>query len=147
MAHRMMTTALIGALTLVSQGAFAQDAAKPAKALTSNEVTSMLTAKGYTKVHDVKFEHGVWTADARSGDGKDVDVHIDPVTGRVYGDQTASRLSEADVRAALSTGGYADVHDLKFKDGLWKADAKHNGQKVELHVDPDDGHVVSVHND
>ncbi|MEA9606367.1 PepSY domain-containing protein [Xanthomonas campestris pv. plantaginis] len=147
MAHRMMTTALIGALTLVSHGAFAQDAAKPAKALTSNEVTSMLTAKGYTKVHDVKFEHGVWTADARSGDGKDVDVHIDPVTGRVYGDQTTSRLSEADVRAALSTGGYADVHDLKFKDGLWRADAKRNGQKVELHVDPDDGHVVSVDND
>ncbi|PPU56310.1 peptidase propeptide and ypeb domain-containing protein [Xanthomonas dyei] len=142
-----MTTALIGALTLVSHGAFAQDAAKPAKALTSNEVTSMLTAKGYTKVHDVKFEHGVWTADARSGDGKDVDVHIDPVTGRVYGDQTTSRLSDADVRAALSTGGYADVHDLKFKDGLWKADAKRNGQKVELHVDPDDGHVVSVDND
>ncbi|KGK56530.1 putative membrane protein YkoI [Xanthomonas arboricola] len=147
MAHRMMTTALIGALALVSQGAVAQEAAKPAKALTSNEVTSMLAAKGYTKVHDVKFEHGVWTADARSGDGKDVDVHIDPVTGRVYGDQTTSRLSEADVRAALSTGGYADVHDLKFKDGLWKADAKRNGQKVELHVDPDDGHVVSVDND
>ncbi|MEA5125953.1 PepSY domain-containing protein [Xanthomonas floridensis] len=147
MAHRMMTTALIGALTLASHGAFAQDAAKPAKALTSTEVTSMLTAKGYTKVHDVKFEHGVWTADARSGDGKDVDVHIDPVTGRVYGDQTTSRLSEADVRAALSTGGYSDVHDLKFKDGLWKADAKRNGQEVELHVDPDDGHVVSVDGD
>ncbi|KTF31800.1 PepSY domain-containing protein [Xanthomonas vesicatoria] len=147
MSHRMMTTALIGALTFVSHGAVAQEAGKPAKALTSNEVTSMLTAKGYTKVHDVKFEHGVWTADARSGDGKDVDVHIDPVTGRVYGDQTTSRMSEADVRAALSTGGYADVHDLKFKDGLWKADAKRNGQKVELHVDPDDGHVVSVDND
>ncbi|MCC8536110.1 PepSY domain-containing protein [Xanthomonas axonopodis pv. poinsettiicola] len=147
MAHRMMTTALIGALTLASQVAFAQDAAKPANALTSTEVTSMLTAKGYTKVHDVKFEHGVWTADARSGDGKDVDVHIDPVTGRVYGDQTTSRLSEADVRAALSTGGYSDVHDLKFKDGLWKADAKRNGQEVELHVDPDDGHVVSVDGD
>ncbi|MCC4604770.1 PepSY domain-containing protein [Xanthomonas campestris] len=147
MTHRMMTTALIGALTLASHGAFAQDAAKPAKALTSTEVTSMLTAKGYTKVHDVKFEHGVWTADARSGDGKDVDVHIDPVTGRVYGDQTTSRLSEADVRAALSTGGYSDVHDLKFKDGLWKADAKRNGQEVELHVDPDDGHVVSVDGD
>ncbi|MCC4619673.1 PepSY domain-containing protein [Xanthomonas cassavae CFBP 4642] len=147
MAHRMMTTAVIGALTLVSHGAFAQDAAKPAKALTSTDVTSMLTAKGYTKVHDVAFEHGVWTADARSGDGKDVDVHIDPVTGRVYGDQTTSRLSEADVRAALSTGGYSDVHDLKFKDGLWKADAKRNGQRVELHVDPDDGHVVSVDGD
>ncbi|MEQ7926738.1 PepSY domain-containing protein, partial [Xanthomonas citri pv. malvacearum] len=118
-----------------------------AKALTSGEVTSMLTAKGYTKVHDLKFEHGVWTADARSGDGKDVDVRIDPVTGRVYGDQTTSKLSEADVRAALSTGGYSDVHDLKFKDGLWKADAKRNGQKVELHVDPEDGHVVSVEND
>ncbi len=102
MAHRLMKTALIGALALAAQGAFAQAAAdKPAKALTAREVTSMLTDKGYTKVHDVKFEHGVWTADARSGDGKDVDVRIDPVTGRVYGDQTTSKLSEADIRAAL----------------------------------------------
>ncbi|QOY20018.1 PepSY domain-containing protein [Xanthomonas citri] len=147
MTQRLMKTALIGALALLLQGTLAQAADKPAKALTSGEVTSMLTAKGYTKVHDVKFEHGVWTADARSGDGKDVDVHIDPVTGRIYGDQTTSKLSEADVRASLSTGGYADVHDLKFTDGLWKADAKRNGQKVELHVDPEDGHVVSVDND
>ncbi|WAW91276.1 PepSY domain-containing protein [Xanthomonas citri pv. malvacearum] len=147
MTQRLMKTALIGVLALVSQGALAQAVDKPAKALTSGEVTGMLTAKGYTKVHDLKFEHGVWTADARSGDGKDVDVRIDPVTGRVYGDQTTSKLSEADVRAALSTGGYSDVHDLKFKDGLWKADAKRNGQKVELHVDPEDGHVVSVEND
>lgn len=90
MTQRLMKAALIGALALVSQGAWAQAADKLAKALTSVEVTSMLTAKGYTKVHDVKFEHGVWTADARSGDGKDVDVHIDPVTGRVYGDQATS---------------------------------------------------------
>ncbi|CAE1132282.1 putative membrane protein YkoI [Xanthomonas arboricola] len=148
MAYRLMKTALIGALAMAAQGAFAQAAAdKPAKALTSSEVTSMLTGKGYTKVHDVKFEHGVWTADARSGDGKDVDVRIDPVTGRVYGDQTTSKLSEADIRAALSTGGYSNVHDLKFEDGLWNADAERGGQKVELHVDPEDGHVVSVDND
>ncbi|MBB3813206.1 putative membrane protein YkoI [Xanthomonas arboricola] len=148
MAYRLMKTALIGALAVAAQGAFAQAAAdKPAKALTSNEVTSMLTGKGYTKVHDVKFEHGVWTADARSGDGKEVDVRIDPVTGRIYGDQTTSKLSEADIRAALSTGGYSNVHDLKFEDGLWNADAERGGQKVELHVDPEDGHVVSVDND
>ncbi|MBB4758119.1 peptidase propeptide and ypeb domain-containing protein [Xanthomonas arboricola] len=148
MAYRLMKTALIGALAMAAQGAFAQAAAdKPAKALTSSEVTSMLTGKGYTKVHDVKFEHGVWTADARSGDGKDVDVRIDPVTGRVYGDQTTSKLIEADIRAALSTGGYSNVHDLKFEDGLWNADAERGGQKVELHVDPEDGHVVSVDND
>lgn len=56
MAHRLMKTALIGALALASHGAFAQAAAdKPAKALTSAEITSMLTSKGYTKVHDVKF--------------------------------------------------------------------------------------------
>ncbi|ALS93215.1 peptidase propeptide and ypeb domain-containing protein [Xanthomonas oryzae] len=114
MTQRLMKTALIGALALASHSAFAQAAAdRPAKALTCVEVTSMLTAKGYAKVHDVTFEHGVWTADARSGHGQDVDVHIDPVTGRVYGDQTTSKLSEADVRAALSTRGYADVHDLK----------------------------------
>lgn len=56
-------------------------------------------------------------------------------------------LSEADIRAALSTDGYSNVHDLKFEDGLWNADAERGGQKVELHVDPEDGHVVSVDND
>ena len=148
MAQRLMTIALVGALALTAHGAFAQDAAKPAKALTSAEVSSMLTAKGYTQVPDIKFEHGVWTADARSGDGKDVDVRIDPTTGRVYGDQTTSKMSEADIRAALSTKGYSKVHDLKFEDGLWKADAEQSGgQKVDLHVDPEDGHVVSVDND
>ncbi|MBB5865351.1 PepSY domain-containing protein [Xanthomonas sp. 3058] len=147
MTYRLMKAALIGTLALASHAAFAQAAAKPTKALTSHEVTSMLTGKGYTKVHDVKFEHGVWTADARSGDGKDVDVRIDPVTGRVYGDQTTSALSEADVRAALSSNGYSNVHDLKFKDGLWKADAMQGAQKVELHIDPEDAHVVSREND
>ncbi|QBG86491.1 PepSY domain-containing protein [Xanthomonas oryzae] len=114
MTRRLKKTALIGALALASHSAFAQAAAdRPAKALTCVEVTSMLTAKGYTKVHDVTFEHGVWTADARSGHGQHLDVHIGPVTGRVYGGQTTSKLSEADVRAARSIGGYADVHDLK----------------------------------
>ncbi|AOD13448.1 PepSY domain-containing protein [Xanthomonas fragariae] len=147
MTQRLLKTALIGALALASHGAFAQAAAdKPAKALTSAEVASMLTAKGYTKVHDVKFKHGVWTADARSGDGKNVDVRIDPVTGRVYGDHTTSKLNEADIRAALSTNGYLNVHDLAFENGLWKAEAKRGGQKVDLQLDPEDGHVVSVDN-
>ncbi len=67
----------------------------------------MLTAQGYRDVHDVEFEDGVWKADAKSGDGKHVDLKIDPATGRVYPDEMASPMSEDDVRAALSAAGYS----------------------------------------
>jgi len=121
---------------------------QPNQALTSAEVTSMLTAQGYRDVHDVKFEDGVWKADAKSGDGKDLDLKIDPATGRAYPDRMASRMGEDDVRAALATAGYSKVHDVEFDDGLWKAHAENRaGKDMKVQVDPDDGQIVAAEND
>lgn len=138
------------ALTLgLSGAAFAQQApARPAQALTSAEVTSMLTAQGYRNVHDVKFEDGVWKADAESGDGKDLDLKVDPATGRVYPDAVASRMNEDDVRAALAAAGYSKVRDVEFDDGLWKAHAENRaGKDMKVQIDPDVGQVVAAEND
>lgn len=147
MAMTTMRTTLLAA-TLTAASAFAQ--AQPAKgeAITSAQVEALLTAKGFTKVHDVKFKDGLWKAEAKSGDGKGVDLRIDPVSGRIYGDQRTARLGETDVRAALTANGYSKIHDLKFEDGLWRAKAEQaSGQDVVLRVDPNDGLVVSAQND
>jgi hypothetical protein len=120
-------------------------AAALAQAMTAPQVQAKLTEQGYTKIHDVEFKDGMWHADAKSADGNDVDVRIDPATGKVYPEEEVSKLSEADVRASLSTQGYTDVHDVDFDDGVWKAKARNAaGNKVELRVDPASGKIIGT---
>ena len=53
------------------------------------------------------------------------------------------RLSERDVRAALSTDGYTHVRDVDFSDGIWTAKADNAaGATVRLQVDPETGRVI-----
>jgi len=113
------------------------------QALTEHQVQSSLEQQGYTKVHDLNFRDGVWTAKARSADGQKVSMRIDPRTGQAFPNEKVSRLSERDVRAALSTEGYTHVHDVDFSDGLWTAKADNQaGASVRLQMDPDTGRVI-----
>jgi hypothetical protein len=113
-------------------------------ALTETQVRTHLGDQGYSKIHDVAFKHGMWHAEALSGDGAHVDLRIDPRTGQAYPDaKGVSRLSKNDVRASLATAGYTDVHDVDFDDGLWTAKAKNPaGHHVKLQIDPNSGKVV-----
>lgn len=126
----------------VSSVASAQSADRGA--LTEAQVRTHLDDQGYSKIHDVEFKHGMWHAEARSGNGNHVDLRIDPRTGQAYPDeQDVSRLSKDDVRASLATSGYTDVHDVDFDDGLWTAKAKNpQGHHVKLQIDPNSGKVV-----
>lgn len=49
------------------------------------DVRAALSAAGYTNVHDVDYEDGIWNAEADDPAGKDVEVKIDPDTGKVIG--------------------------------------------------------------
>lgn len=51
--------------------------------LTENDVKAKLAAAGYSKVHDVDYDDGVWKADAERTDGKNVDIRIDASTGAI----------------------------------------------------------------
>lgn len=144
MNNRPLRTAMFAAaLTLAGTGiAQAQDA------LTAPQVRAQLEAQGYTNVRDVKFDDGMWEADATSADGKKVDVKLDPRTGTVYPDKAVSQLSEADIRAQLSSAGYTGVRDVKLDDGMWKAKGRTaSGEKVEVRLDPVTGAVVAQEKD
>ena len=140
MNNRPLRTALIAAaLTLAGSGI-----AKAQDALTAPQVRAQLEAQGYTNIKDVKFEDGMWEADATSADGKQVDVKLDPRNGTVYPDKAVSQLSEAYIRAQLSSAGYTGVSDVKLDDGMWKAKGKTaSGEKVEVRLDPATGAVVA----
>ena len=116
--------------------------------LTEAQVRTKLEAQGYTKVNDVKFEDGVWKADARSADGNRVDLRIDAATGEVFPDELVANLTEADVRAKLAAAGYTNVHDVDYEDGVWNAEADDPaGKDVELKIDPRTGKVIGKEKD
>lgn len=117
-------------------------------ALTEPQVRAKLEAQGYTKINDVKFEDGVWKADARSANGNRVDLRLDASTGEVYPDEQVANLSEADVRAQLAAAGYTNVHDVDYEDGIWNAEADDpQGKDVELKIDPKTGKVIGKEKD
>lgn len=144
MTHRHVSAGLLAmAITFAAAGA-----AQAQDTLTAPQVRAQLEAQGFTNVHDVKFDDGMWEADATSADGKRTELRLDPRTGTVYPDTAVSQLSEADIRAKLSTAGYSNVHDVKFDDGMWKADAKaSNGRNVEVKLDPMSGEIIAEKRD
>lgn len=116
------------------------------QALTEPQVQGQLTAQGYTRVHDLKFKDGMWYAEAKSANGKRVDLRIDAKTGQVYPDEQVSQLSRQDVHAALETQGYTHVHDVDFEDGMWTAKARNPaGNHVKLKIDPTSGKVIGTY--
>jgi uncharacterized membrane protein YkoI len=51
-------------------------------------------------------------------------------------------LTEAQVKVTLEVQGYSRINDLKFKDGVWKADARSaDGNRVDVRLDPRTGQV------
>jgi hypothetical protein len=94
--------------------------------------------QGYTKVHDLSFGHGVWTAKVRSADGQKVALRIDPKTGQAFPNEQKRRT-----RGAIHQGLYTHVHDLDFDNGVWTAKADHAaGSSVRLQIDPDTGRII-----
>ncbi|KZC37073.1 MULTISPECIES: PepSY domain-containing protein [Rhodanobacter] len=51
-------------------------------------------------------------------------------------------MTEPQVQSRLTAQGYTKVHDLKFKDGMWHAEARSaNGSRVDLRIDASTGQV------
>lgn len=62
------------------------EADAPSK-LNEDEIKAKLTAQGYQNIDHVKFDKGLWKADARNSQGKDVDLLVDPNDGSVVAEQ------------------------------------------------------------
>lgn len=51
--------------------------------MTPTEVVAMLTARGYTDLHDFDVEWGNYEIEGTSPGGEDLELEIDPLTGAI----------------------------------------------------------------
>lgn len=145
--HRLLIRT---ALAVVMAAAFTAGsvAAQTQGGLSARDVHDALTAQGYTDIDDIEFDDGMWEAEARRSDGTRVDVRVDARTGTVYPEDGTTALSMADIEASLASAGYSRVHDVRFDDGLWEADAfDAQGVEWELYLDPRTGDIVGKEED
>ena len=156
----LLSVALAAALCGAAPLAFAQTAVavpapvtppettKATSPMTEADVRALMATEGYTKVNDVHFKEGVWTADAKSADGNHVEVKVDSATGKIIPDEHVAKVSKDQVIIKVQDAGYTNVHDVDFEGGVWKVEANDSaGADVELKVDPDDGHILGSERD
>lgn len=116
----------------------------PTGALSEDAIKSSIANAGYKEVKGLEFKNGVWRTEARGGNKHWVKLMVGPVSGKVYPADAPSKLNEDEVNAKLAAVGFQNVKHVKFRDGLWSADAKTGrGGYVNLLVDPNDGSVVA----
>ena len=110
--------------------------------MTEADVRALMATEGYTKINDVHFKEGVWTADARSADGNHVEVKVDN-SGKIIPDQHVAKINKDQIIIKAQDAGYKNVHDVDFEGGVWKVEAETaDGTDVELKMDPNDGHIL-----
>ncbi|HEY5782771.1 MAG TPA: PepSY domain-containing protein [Lysobacter sp.] len=66
--------------------------------LNERDVRAQLSAAGYVNVLDVDYERGVWTTEGDDPSGRDVELKIDPATGKVIGKKKTDRHDRARTR-------------------------------------------------
>lgn len=140
---RQLLPAVLAAALAAAGGAVAQDP----DGLSARDVYDALAAQGYTDIDDIEFDDGMWEAEVRR-DGRKLDVRVDTRTGTIYPEDGTTALSMADVEASLAEAGYSRVHAVRFKDGLWEADAfDDQGVEWELYLDPRTADIVGRERD
>lgn len=116
--------------------------------MTETEVRALLATGGYSDINDVEFAEGTWTADAKSADGKHVEVRIDSATRKIIPDEVVATIGKDAIVIKVQEAGYSNVHDVEMEGGVWKAEADDSkGADVELKLDPNDGHILGAEND
>jgi membrane protein implicated in regulation of membrane protease activity len=153
-----LSLAVAVGLTAAAGAAVAQDAQAGAATppvssqatdpMTEAQVRALLVGQGYTEINDVKFDEGTWTADAKSADGKDVEVRVDSATGKIIPDEPVATIGKDEIIVKLQEAGYTKVHDVEMEGGVWKAEANDSkGNDVEIKLDPNDGHILGSKKD
>jgi Peptidase propeptide and YPEB domain len=79
----LVPTALLAAVSLSACAGRFSEESPPANAKPLSEIVKSLEDQGYKDVERIKFDDKAWVVDARQPGGKEIDLHVNPVTGQI----------------------------------------------------------------
>lgn len=142
--NSLLTLAIVTALA----GAYALAAPTAVRAAETDTTNSASAAPAPS---DEAKEEAADTAEDANEDAKEATEDAKDAKEEATEDAgyvPASAVSAQSIYDQLTTAGYKDIEDVKFDDGVWNVEAKDpSGQKVEMKLDPNDGHIISTKKD
>lgn len=73
----------LAASATVARADWFKDEVPPANAKPLSVVIKALEDQGYKTISEVEFEDGKWEVEVQQDGGKEVELHVDPVSGQI----------------------------------------------------------------
>lgn len=117
--------------------------------LSAAQVQATLKAAGYTQVHELERDDGLWEADVSRADGSFEEVIIDPANGEIFDPRSGRTLLDAgQILALADKAGFRQVESFERDGATWKLEARNaRNQRVEVRMSGHDGRVLSSKRD
>ena len=113
------------------------------------EVQAKLRAAGYTQLHELERDDGMWEAEVTRADGSRDDVLVDPVKGEIFDPANGRAVLDAgQILALAAKAGYTRITEIDRDGATWSLDAyNRNNQRVDVRMSGYDGRVLSSRRD
>ena len=109
------------------------------------QVEQALRAAGYSRIHEIEKDDGLWEADVTRDDGRFREVHVDPKTGEIFDELDGrSQLSIDQLLARARAQGLQEIHSVVRDGAIWKLEARNaRNQKVDVRMSGHDGRILA----
>lgn len=147
---KRLTLATAAATLLLTTAASAQTAQAPRDAaMGMAQVEQALRAAGYTRIHEIEKDDGLWEADVTRDDGRFREVYVDPRNGEIFDEHDGrSQLNVEQLLAKAKAQGLSDVHSLERDGATWKLEGRNaRNQQVDVRLSGHDGRILHSERD
>ena len=73
----------LAASTLIARADWFRDETPPANAKSLSTIIKTVEDRGYGTITEVEFEHGKWEIEVHQAGGKEIEIHVDAVSGQI----------------------------------------------------------------
>ncbi len=110
------------------------------------QVEKKLRDAGYSRIHEIEKDDGLWEADVTRDDGRFREVYVDPKTGEIFDEfDGRAQLDVDQLLAKASAQGLRDIRKLERDGAVWKLDAVDaRNRKVEVRMSGHDGRILTT---
>ena len=78
-----MAAVLVGLAIGPASAGWFSDEVPPPDGMKLSEIIAMIEGQGLTPITEVEFEGGTWKIEVHQADGREIDLAVDPKTGRI----------------------------------------------------------------